>query len=742
TQNGYRGIYVTGVATGTARIENNTCINNEVTGIQITAAPSSIVYNNTVRDSLERGIFCYGSQNSVISNNSLYDDGLYVADFGEISYGPYIIENNTVNSKELCYYNNMNNTVIDGGSYGQLIITNCENITIINQEISNTYVGITVYNGQNITVFNNTLSRNHHGLSLNSVSYSLITNNTFSSNSYNGLHTRSVIEVDIINNTFYKNREGLSFWGGGQCEISQNQINYSHGTGITVAGLSNSIFRYNYLSNNDDYGINLWDGGSNNLLYGNTFDSNMLYMLPIPAPSQARDYGDNNLWYNENLLTGNKWSNAYSFIEYNIDGLSGSVDIYPIFPDSDNDKIADEWEIIYGLDTNHNDTYLDPDGDLLVNYYEFRNQTDPFDPDTDDDLILDGEEVDVYATNPISSDTDDDNLSDYQEIFTFGTDPLKPDTDGDEMPDGWETNNGLDPLLSDSSLDPDEDSLTNLQEFLYGTDPFVSDTDEDGLTDYEEIFVYETDPTDSDSDRDNLNDGDEVLIYQTNPNSHDSDLDGLNDYNEIMVYGTDPNNRDTDGDGLADGFEITYGFNPLVYSLLPIKNIYLRVGAYVSPFILIILSTISTILIVRRSRRRKLKEYISVQEKDIVSLNKLLMEFNHQDEIALFRFADILTPVVQTLVSNFSFRNNPRKFSKLVKRKISQRFFIEIGFSNLLMELFENFTNSIDKLGCTAIKNEINELEEKILEVKEIDTVYSRLNELKLVLNENKQMID
>jgi hypothetical protein len=57
------------------------------------------------------------------------------------------------------------------------------------------------------------------------------------------------------------------------------------------------------------------------------------------------------------------------------------------------------------------------------------------------------------------------------------------DADSDGMTDWWEKANGLNLQLDDASLDPDADSLTNLQEFQKGTQPNLPDTDADGFKD-------------------------------------------------------------------------------------------------------------------------------------------------------------------------------------------------------------------------------------------------------------------
>jgi len=64
------------------------------------------------------------------------------------------------------------------------------------------------------------------------------------------------------------------------------------------------------------------------------------------------------------------------------------------------------------------------------------------------------------------------------------------------------------------------------------------DTDQDGLTDCREVELG-TDPLKADTDGDGLSDGDEVL-----------------------KYGTNPLNPDTDGDSYPDGVEALKGYNP------------------------------------------------------------------------------------------------------------------------------------------------------------------------------------
>lgn len=230
--------------------------------------------------------------------------------------------------------------------------------------------------------------------------------------------------------------------------------------------------------------------------------------------------------------------------------------------DPDQDGLHTWWELTFGLNPeDSSDAASDQDGDGLTSLEEFTVKTDPTKPDTDDDGLSDGdeaqsldtdpndpdsdaddlgdsEEVNQYHTNPLDPDSDGDGLSDLTEVSETHTNPVDADTDHDGLDDAWELQYGLDPLEpEDANADPDQDELTNLEEFAVDTDPNRADTDLDGLSDSSEVNQVFSNPLLPDSDHDIMEDGWEVQ-YGLNPSSaadadEDSDQDRYTNLQEF-----------------------------------------------------------------------------------------------------------------------------------------------------------------------------------------------------------------
>lgn len=161
--------------------------------------------------------------------------------------------------------------------------------------------------------------------------------------------------------------------------------------------------------------------------------------------------------------------------------------------DTDGDGMDDVWEILNGLDlADPTDAGADPDGDGLASGIERLTGTDPHLandnlPDTDGDWIPDVWEA-AWGTDPTTADhavdADGDGFPHYLE-YLLGTDPFGhngalTDSDGDGMPDYWERTYGLDPSKDDAAKDADADGRPNRVEYRDATHPKAKDGDVDG----------------------------------------------------------------------------------------------------------------------------------------------------------------------------------------------------------------------------------------------------------------------
>lgn len=121
-----------------------------------------------------------------------------------------------------------------------------------------------------------------------------------------------------------------------------------------------------------------------------------------------------------------------------------NADPYEMTIDSDGDDMTNGYEVANSLDPfDASDQFGDYDGDGLNNYWEYTNGLLACDSDTDGDGYGDATEL-SYGMDPTvpattdekRSDLDGDNLTLTEEIVYYDTDPNDPDTDDDGLIDG------------------------------------------------------------------------------------------------------------------------------------------------------------------------------------------------------------------------------------------------------------------------------------------------------------------
>ena len=333
-------------------VDNCRIYNN---GNGITIADDSLyttVIHSTIYDNDNYGIYLSHSTQNTITNNYFINNGIYVQ-YGDNN----VIDNNKVNGKPLVYLEGESDTVIDVDA-GQVILVNCDNITIQNQEISNTDVGINLRNTHNCLISGNTItsnngygiiaytsnsntftdndiSNNENGIKLDFSTNNNINGNKINSNIGNGIHLKYSSSNTIISNNLSINNYGIyiddstqntitnnSFIKDGiyvnanKNVIDNNTVNgkplvYLEGESDTVIDVDagqiilvncDNIKIQNQKISNTDVGIKLWKT-NNCLISGNTITSNNNYGIFLTESSNK------NIIYHNNFI--NNYENAY-----------------------------------------------------------------------------------------------------------------------------------------------------------------------------------------------------------------------------------------------------------------------------------------------------------------------------------------------------------------------------------------------------------------------------------------------
>ncbi len=344
-----QGIYIL-YGNGNNAIFNNIISSNKGSGIYISRSENNIITNNLITNNTD-GILLYFCTNNIISDNSFFNDGLNI-------YGAYqnTISNNKVNSKPIVFLKNESDKILSDS--GQIILLNCDNITIKNQKLSNIGIGIDLEHTHNCLILDNTITSNtREGIRLDSSNNNNITGNTITLNAYEGI-ALIYSSNNIINDNAILNN-GFRVWGmdgiflyqdSNSNTISGNIISSNKDCGLRLETCSNNKITGNTISNNGYEGIKLRSSNSNNIT-DNKITSNKDFGIYIDYPSEY------NIIYHNNFI--NIWNAFDSGTNIWDDGEYGNYwsDYKENYPDAKRKLAKGIWDTPYEIGGgNNNDT--------------------------------------------------------------------------------------------------------------------------------------------------------------------------------------------------------------------------------------------------------------------------------------------------------------------------------------------------------------------------------------------------
>ena len=267
-ESGFGGTGIAVNSVNYCNISDNIAVNNTV-GIELVYSNYSIVENNSCENN-SFGVVLDSANNNALNSNIFVNNGLFVWYSHD-----NIVEDNTVNGKPLIYFENLSDAaVIDDA--GQVILVNCNNITVQGKNLSYAGVGIELWETNDSTISNNIASNNNwFGIlilgSNNIAKDNNASNNFFGIAVFGGEPANDIVSVNNIieNNTANNNTmEDYQGQGPSPCgirldashnimrgnRVSGNHIGIGVGSGPDGAILTNNTVSRNHATNNI-YGV-------------------------------------------------------------------------------------------------------------------------------------------------------------------------------------------------------------------------------------------------------------------------------------------------------------------------------------------------------------------------------------------------------------------------------------------------------------------------------------------------------
>jgi len=254
-----------------------------------------------------------GSKDFIFKNNSFTHCSFQFWHWSLDEWTSYEIdESNTVNGKPIYYWANINGGIVPPGA-GQIILANCTNVIVENQNLNDASTGIIIGHSPNNYFRGNEVSRNcYYGIYSVYSDYNSFSENMLFNNEGTSIKLVMCDDNIISNNTINNNSWGI---GTDTCEnliIEFNILSYNGGSGFSTKNTRYSTFRSNEVFGNG-MGIQITSSSYYNSVYNNLISSNGLG-IRLSGGNGYNDVYHNNIIdndvqaYNDYI---NQWNLSY-----------------------------------------------------------------------------------------------------------------------------------------------------------------------------------------------------------------------------------------------------------------------------------------------------------------------------------------------------------------------------------------------------------------------------------------------
>ncbi|MDF1540595.1 MAG: right-handed parallel beta-helix repeat-containing protein, partial [Candidatus Thorarchaeota archaeon] len=264
---GWRSIY-------TVDCENLNITWNQfpVSSAAIYYSPVTVFANNTIGPD---GHYFHNATNSIIADN-YGDRGGISIDTGTNVF----FDNNTVGGKPIGYFEDLENTTIDGALYGQVIINWCSNVTLQGGSYDSMGRAVILINSKNCTIKSavgidcwsaiavqmsndsivvdcvsyRSIRNPIYGVGMNTVINCEVVNCTFSDCGYYGANAYYSTNVSIHNNTMIDCGAGVYLHNSSIVDVFNNTL-HSNLRGIEIYGCQEIDCFWNDITDSETYGV-------------------------------------------------------------------------------------------------------------------------------------------------------------------------------------------------------------------------------------------------------------------------------------------------------------------------------------------------------------------------------------------------------------------------------------------------------------------------------------------------------